>query len=170
MDFESELLRRLENCKKLVICGIGNIMKGDDYVGPFIVDLLSEKLKNLTHNKVALFNCEEIPESFVDKIIQEKPTHILFIDAALFDCKPGTFKVFNITNIASRLVSTHNVPLTLLIEYISKRLEYTPEVFIIGIQPYKIELSEGMSNIIKETAYDIVDALLKVLKRVKLIN
>jgi len=170
VDFESELLKRLKNCKKLVICGVGNIMKGDDYVGPFIVDLLSERLKNLTHDKVALFNCEEIPESFVEKIIQEKPTHILFIDAALFDCKPGTFKVFNITDIVNRLVSTHNVPLTLLIEYISRRLEYTPEVFIIGIQPYRIELSETMSTPIKKTAYDIVDILLKILKRVKLIN
>ncbi|MHA1471166.1 MAG: hypothetical protein ACTSSP_11485, partial [Candidatus Asgardarchaeia archaeon] len=80
------------------------------------------------------------------------------------------YNIPNITDIVNRLVSTHNVPLTLLIEYISRRLEYTPEVFIIGIQPYRIELSETMSTPIKKTAYDIVDILLKILKRVKLIN
>jgi len=60
-----EIERELENwfadAKKVVVAGIGNPIRSDDYAGLKIV----EKLKGKLPETVCLLECETVPESYL---------------------------------------------------------------------------------------------------------
>ena len=43
MSFESQLSNFLSDCEKLIVLGVGNELKSDDGVGPFIINKLKEE-------------------------------------------------------------------------------------------------------------------------------
>ena len=79
-DLKTDLEEWLKNSKKVVIAGIGNPIRSDDLVGVKIV----QELKNKVSKEVELFECETVPESFIEPITKLNPTHVLLIDAAFF--------------------------------------------------------------------------------------
>ena len=46
MSFESQLNAFLEDCKKLIVLGVGNELKCDDGVGPYIIKKLNQILEH----------------------------------------------------------------------------------------------------------------------------
>ena len=75
----------MSSAKKIVIAGIGNPIRSDDYVGLKIVQDLQGKVSE----KVCLLECETVPESYLLDIEKFNPTHVLLIDAAFLGLKPG---------------------------------------------------------------------------------
>ena len=71
------LRRWLEGAGKVVVVGVGNELRRDDFVGMKIV----KALKDFVPERVMLVESETVPESFMDTIIKFNPTHILIIDA-----------------------------------------------------------------------------------------
>ena len=69
----------LSDASIIVVAGIGNAIRCDDYVGVRVVEGLEGKTSLAVH----LIECETVPESFVDEIVSIHPTHVLLIDAAL---------------------------------------------------------------------------------------
>lgn len=43
MSFESQLSNFLTDCEKLIVLGVGNELKSDDGVGPFVINKLKEE-------------------------------------------------------------------------------------------------------------------------------
>jgi Ni,Fe-hydrogenase maturation factor len=86
---ENRLRNWLSNSRRVVIAGIGNPLRKDDFVGVKIV----RNLRNKVSEAVYLIECETVPESFIKPIENFKPTHILIIDAALLNLKPGSPKL-----------------------------------------------------------------------------
>ena len=43
MSFESQLENFLNDCEKLIVLGVGNELKSDDGVGPFIISKLKQE-------------------------------------------------------------------------------------------------------------------------------
>ena len=72
MLLEKELKKFLENYENLVIMGIGNELKTDDGLGPYIINYLTPKLKN--KNNVTLINAGSAPENFTGKIKTLNPS------------------------------------------------------------------------------------------------
>jgi len=60
------------------VLGIGNPLRGDDAVGLRIIQNLMGKVPD----DVLLLECEMVPENYLSKIEQFKPTHVLMVDAA----------------------------------------------------------------------------------------
>jgi hydrogenase 3 maturation protease len=90
-DLEKELKKWLKNVGRIVIAGIGNPIRMDDYVGVKI----AQDLRGKVSDRVMLLECETVPESYVQQILDFDPTHLLLIDAAFLGLTPGEAKLVN---------------------------------------------------------------------------
>ena len=143
--------------RRVVIVGVGNPIRGDDAVGPRIIELMKSK----PIDGVLLLNTESVPEAFTGKVEKFKPTHVLLVDAANFRGMAGETKLINGEQIGGQAVSTHSLPLNIFISYIEKSLDLS--VLLLGIQPVSIGLGEPLSDPVKATAVSVADTLYQIL-------
>jgi len=150
-------LTKLENRLqgKVSIVGIGNRLRGDDGVGPEIIKRVENPLPSLL-----LFDVGEVPENYLGKIVKQKPDAIVFIDAVDFDAPPGTIKVIETDDIRNESLSTHNVSLNLVAEYLQR--ETSADIFLLGIQPETTEFGREISRPVREGLEKIVKMLERV--------
>lgn len=152
-----ELAVELSDAKRIVVLGVGSELRRDDGAGLEIV----KRLKDNVPASVKLIECGTVPESFVDPVSKWKPTHILIIDSAEMGKPPGTSELIKAEKISGISLSTHHMPLSILIKY----LESTTgaKVVLLGIQPQDITFGEGLTAIIQKTVKEIVKILKEVL-------
>lgn len=143
--------------KRVVLVGVGNPIRGDDAVGPRIIELLESK--PLPH--VLLLNTESVPEAFTGKVEQFNPTHVLMLDAANFRGAPGETKLITGEQIGGQAISTHSLPLNIFISYVERSLGI--KVILLGIQPLSIGLGEPISEPVEATANSVADTLYQIL-------
>jgi hydrogenase 3 maturation protease len=147
-----------EEEKRVVLIGVGNPMRSDDGVGVKIIELLEEK----GLPDVLLLNTETVPEAFVGKVSEFKPTHILILDAANFHGKPGEVRFITSEQIGGQAISTHSLPLNIFISYVKS--DVGVEAMLLGIQPKRIEFFTEMTEEVKRTAEEVADTLYAILK------
>ena len=116
----------------MIILGIGNELKYDDGVGPFIISELNKL--NLNEN-VLLINAQTVPENFTGKIRKENPSHIILIDACLMGLNPGDYKIVNEDDFANIGISTHSMSLSYFVKFLNQ-----DNILFIGIEPELLEL------------------------------
>ena len=122
----------LKDYEKLIIMGVGNELRYDDGVGPFIISNLN---KYDLPDDVLLINAQTVPENFTGKLRIEKPSHIIIIDACLMGLTPGEFKIVNEDEFANIGISTHSMSLSYFIKFLNN-----DNVLFIGIEPESLEL------------------------------
>lgn len=130
----------------LVMC-IGNPHGGDDAVGPYI----AKKLKQLN---IDVVDCRTTPENYTNVIKQLNPKKLIIIDAAEMGLKPGEIRIVPKKKIGVMTISTHGLPISVLMEYLEK---YVKEVILIAIQSQK--MSGHMTTKIKEKANLLINIL-----------
>lgn len=155
---EKNLKKWFSGAERVVIAGIGNPIRMDDYVGVKIV----QDLRGKVSDRVMLIECETVPESYIQQIIDFKPTHVLLIDAAMLGLKPGETKLVSPSELATfPPYSTHMLPLRLFCGYIMKEVQ--ANLGLLLVQPASVDFGEGLSLAVRNTACDIEDALGRVL-------
>jgi hydrogenase 3 maturation protease len=156
--FAKELQKWLDKPKRVVVAGIGNPIKSDDSVGVKII----QKLQGKTFQKTNLFECETVPESFIDEIIELKPTHVLLVDAAKMGLKPGKVKLLNTENITNfPSASTHMLPLPVFCELVAKLTG--AKIALLLIEPKNTEMGEDLTSEVQDSAEEVVQVLLEFL-------
>lgn len=159
-NLQTDLERWLNKSKKIVIAGIGNPIRNDDFVGVKIV----QELKNKVPNEVQLYECETIPESFLEPIIELNPTHILLIDAALLGLKPGTTRLINPEQVINfSPITSHTLPLRVFCEFIKKTTE--SKIALLLIEPKNTGFGEKITLEVQAAAEEIIKLLAKLLKK-----
>jgi len=155
---EVELHNWLKDAQKVVVAGVGCSIRKDDFIGVEIV----RNLQNKVSQSVYLIECETVPESFIEPIIKFKPTHILIIDAALLNLKPGGSKLINPDQLAKRpATSTHALPLQIFCEYLTKTT--SANIALLVIQPKETGFGEGLTMELQKTTKELTDLLSKTL-------
>jgi hydrogenase 3 maturation protease len=140
------------------VAGIGNPIRTDDFVGVKIVQDLEGKVSE----KIHLLECETVPESYLEPIIEFNPTHVLLIDAAFLGLKPGAARLIDPERIADfPAVTTHMLPLRIFCEYIIKMAG--AKIALLLIEPKNAEFGEGLTPEVQGVAEKIVTILLKLL-------
>ncbi|WP_010479808.1 hydrogenase 3 maturation endopeptidase HyCI [Thermococcus zilligii] len=147
-----------EGKKRIVICGIGNEVRGDDAFGVLVAEKLKELLKGL---KVLVLNCGEVPESYMGKIISFKPDLVVFVDAVDFGGEHGELIIADPEGTVGEAVSTHSLPLRLLVKYLKAQTK--ADFVLIGCQPASTGLFEEPSELIKERAEEVAEELARIL-------
>jgi hydrogenase 3 maturation protease len=158
-DVKKELKKWLLGAEKVVIAGIGNPIRMDDFVG---VKIVQELRRNGVSDKVYLIECETVPESFIQEIVDFNPTHILLIDAAILGLKPGKSRLIKPEQLTDfPAFSTHMLPLRIFCEYLGKTTK--AKIALLLIEPQKTDFGEGLTSEINATAKKIVDFLIELL-------
>ena len=122
----------LDGFEKLIIVGIGNELKYDDGVGPYIISRLSKL--NLNGN-ILLINAQTVPENFTGKIRKENPSHIILVDACLMGLSPGDYKIVDKDDFANIGISTHSMSLSYFVKFLNH-----DNILFIGIEPKSLDL------------------------------
>ncbi len=143
----NKLLERKE--KKLLFVGIGNLLKMDDGVGVYI----SSKIINTGH--ISAVNVETSIENYIGKINSLNPDLLVLIDCLEMNASPGTCKLLDICEIEDLTFNTHNISVRRLSEF------FDMPVFILGIQPEKIDFGENISYLVKNVADQIIKQINK---------
>lgn len=146
-----EQLNKLHG-SKTVIVGIGNILKGDDGVGPMVC-------QQLRHAKVCaeLIDAGTVPENYIQPIIKKAPQNLIIIDAIDFGASPGTISVFKPEQLNSSALSTHALSPRLFIDVICQ--EISVDIYIVGIQPEQTQLGQPLSAQVSKAVQSLVNSL-----------
>jgi hydrogenase 3 maturation protease len=148
----------LSGSGKIVIAGIGNPIRTDDFVGVKIIRDLQDKVSE----NVVLIECETVPESYLQDIIDLKPSHVLIIDAAILELSPGETRFINPEQVTDfPAITTHVLPLRIFCEYISTTVG--SKVGLLLIQPGNVEFGEGLKPEVEAAAEKIASLLLEQL-------
>jgi len=157
-DIEADLKNWLSNAQRVVVAGIGNPLRKDDFVGVEIV----RNLQNRVSQYVNLIECETVPESFIEPITEFKPTHILIIDAAMLNLKPGCSELIESGQMVNQPpVSTHALPLRIFCEYLAKTTG--AKIVLLVIQPRDAGFGEGLTTELRKTALELTNLLSRIL-------
>ena len=133
--------------KKIVLAGIGNPIRMDDYLGLKIIEQLKGKLRDT----VLLLEAETVPESYLLDIEEFKPTHVLLIDAASLGLQPGEAILVNAEEIGDySAITTHLLPLNIFCEYVKQATG--AKIALLLVEPKSMEFGEGLTVEIQAAA------------------
>jgi len=155
---QDELKKWFANAKRVVVAGVGNPIRRDDFVGVKIVQNLHGKVSKA----VCLIECETVPESFMQEIVDFKPSHILLIDAAVLGLKPGEVRLVFPEQVAGfPAVTTHVLPLRIFCEYIAKMSG--AKIALLVVEPKDTSFGEDLTAKVQAVAEKITKILLEFL-------
>jgi len=133
----------------LVMC-IGNRDGGDDAIGPYIADKLTQEKGDLV-----VLDCGIVPENFTSVVKKNNPKNLIIIDAVEMGLSSGEIRIVPKEKIGVMHISTHGIPISVLINYLES---YVESIIFIGIQP------ENMSGRISEDVKKSGEELVKIIK------
>jgi len=133
---------------KNIIVTVGNSLRADDGVGPYIGSKLESRAN------LIVFNTEFNPENVIADIVKHNPAQIIFLDAANFNRKPGEVKIINLEAIPEVTISTHTIPLSVVAKILKQDTKAV--INFIGIQVKNVQLGGSLSKEVKAAADKIV--------------
>lgn len=137
---------------KLVIVGVGNRLRGDDGVGPALVDALQGKTSTVC------IDAGTAPENYIGVIAKEGPETVLVVDAAYLGLAPGSYEVLGKEALLSHGISTHNLSPDLFMGFLES--ETRAAVYLLAVQPGCVAFGDTLSLPVKKTLDKIRDAIL----------
>lgn len=155
MSFESQLESFLSNSEKLIVLGVGNDLKCDDGVGPFIIKRLKEE--DIEDENLIFINAETVPENFTGKLRKENPTHIIIVDACLMNGNPGDMQIVDKDDFSNIGISTHSMSLSYFVKYLEKDNDF--KIIFVGIEPESLDYGENLTENVEKTAFEFINIL-----------
>jgi hydrogenase 3 maturation protease len=156
--FEKNLKNWLIGAKNVVLAGIGNPIRTDDFIGLKIVQNLQGKLPK----NILLIEAETVPESYLLDIEEFKPTHVLLIDASFLGLHPGKACLVDAEKIADySAITTHLLPMRIFCEYVKQATG--AKIAILLVEPKSIEFGEGLSKEVQEASERLTKILVELL-------
>ena len=155
-NFEEALMDFISDAKRIAILGIGNDLRTDDGLGPFIVNSLC-----LDDPDVLIENVGSVPEGFARRLAEFGAECVIMIDAADMQKPPGHIELVTKDRIGGINISTHSMPLSFLMMYLEQ--ETGGKTILLGVQPKSIQFGEGLNPEIKEVAEKIIASLERLL-------
>lgn len=125
---------------------IGNRDGGDDAVGPFVADKLKDDF--------TVLNCGTVPENYTSLVKRHKPKNLIIIDAVEMGLKPGEIRIVPKEKIGVMHISTHGIPISVLMGYLER---YVENIIFIGIQP-KV-MSGKLTDLVKKSGQKLVEII-----------
>lgn len=152
----ASLADRLRNTHpdQMVFVGVGNRGRGDDAIGPLLLDGLSGYAPHLIDAGVT-------PEEYTGVIKRMKPEIIIFFDGVDFGADPGMMNLVEIDELSGFHTNTHKLSLDILMDYLKQ--ETGADVFLIGLQYARLSYTSGLSEGMDTSIQECVDIIRSVL-------
>ena len=129
----------------LIMC-IGNREGGDDAIGPYVAD----KLKN----NFTVLDCGTTPENYTSVVKKHNPEKLIIIDAVEMGLRSGEIRIVPKEKIGVMTISTHGIPVSVLIEYLE---QYVKDIVLIGIQPKT--MSGELTNVLQKSGDKLAELI-----------
>lgn len=154
-DVSAALARIAARAGAVFVVGVGNEISADDGAGPLVAGMLSEARASME-----VIDAGTMPENFVSRIAAERPSHVIFVDAAAMPGEPGEVAVVRRERMDDAIATTHHIPLRRVVE----RLEGMCgcETLVIGIIPSTVEAGEPVSEPVARAAEAVAGLLLEL--------
>lgn len=133
--------------KKILFVGIGNLLKKDDGVGVYISSVI------INRRNIEALTVEVSLENYIGKINRIDPDILVLIDCVEMGSVPGTSKLMSVSQLDDLTFNTHNISLKRISEF------FKMPVYLLGIQPEKIDFGENMSYLVMEEAEKIINII-----------
>lgn len=143
-----ELLKP-ESSGTLLVITVGNLLRSDDGVGPYIAAQAKRP-----KNGIIILDAGERPEDIVWKAIEVGPGRVVIIDAADFAGEPGEVRAIPEEFMPENPISTHRFPLRVISRLVTE--DTGARIDFICIQPESVGLGEGLSDTVRSSAEEIV--------------
>lgn len=149
-----------------MILGLGNPLRGDDGVGPQVIEALNQC--GLPEGVTAL----DGGTGGLDLLhVLEGWEQAIIIDAADVRCEPGQFVRFTLDEArfvgSEDTMSLHNAGLAEALALADAVGQPLPDLVIFGVQPERIGWGEGLSGVVKATLPALVDAVIAEITRLR---
>jgi len=129
--------------------GVGNDIRGDDAVGELVA-------REFDNDEWKTVDCGSVPENHIIMVEEKEYDTVVIVDAANMELEPGEIRIVSRESLNVFTMSTHALPLSLVIDYLEERVK---EVYLIGIQPKDMRLKEGMTTELHEAKDKILNLL-----------
>lgn len=156
MSFESQLRNFLDGFEKLIVLGVGNELKCDDGVGPYIIKKLKEDMVE-DKDRLLFIDAQTVPENFTGKIRKETPTHLIIVDACLMGGEAGDMKVVDENDFASIGISTHSMSLSFFVKYLQQDCDF--KIIFVGIEPESMDYADNPTVKVEDAANEFINIL-----------
>lgn len=144
-----------------VILGVGSRMRGDDAVGPHVIDLLKQRMDDEgcpEGIKISLIDADVMPENFTKPVRESGAKKCILIDAVDIKLDPGRIRKIPKERIDATIPCSHSLPLSYLMNYIGEKID---EVELIGIQIGTTGLYQPMTEKVLEGAEELAEIIWK---------
>ncbi len=155
LSFDLDLNKFLNDYEKLIVLGVGNELKSDDGIGPFVIKKLTNE--NIKKDNILFINAETVPENFTGKIRKEQPSHVIIVDACLMGSQPGDIKIVDKNDFVNIGISTHSMSLSYFVKYLERDNDFN--VIFVGIEPETMDWGEKPTEKVEKAAYHFIDLL-----------
>lgn len=138
------------------LVGVGNPLRRDDGVGPWIVGAVRESVAG---TRLSVVDAQSVPENFVHVVARADCRNVVFVDAVAAEGEPGTVFFGPLADFPeAESFSTHKLALA----FCGKFLESAgKKVFLLGVVPADLEFGEGMSPEVERAAATLRDLILR---------
>lgn len=133
--------------RNILFVGIGNVLKKDDGAGVYI----SQRI--IKTDRISALTVETGIENYIGKINSLNPDILVLVDCVDLKSSPGTYKLLTLNQIQDLTFNTHNISLKRLTDF------FKMEVYILGIQPEKIDFGENISYLVRIISDEIINLI-----------
>ncbi len=127
--------------KPVLVFGYGNLSRGDDALGPLVLEYIEEHAKHVLPSVDILCDFQLQIEHALDL---ENRELVLFVDASVA-CE-SAFDFAELTPVRDKSYTTHAMsPAAVLAVYQDIKKQVPPPCFLLSIKGEKFELGEGLS-------------------------
>ncbi|MGZ8189803.1 MAG: hydrogenase maturation protease [Methylococcaceae bacterium] len=127
--------------KPVLVFGYGNLSRGDDALGPLLLEYIERSAKHLLHSVDILSDFQLQIEHALDL---ENRELVLFVDASV--ACTYAFDFVELEPARDKSYTTHAMsPTSVLAVYQSIKKQAPPPCFLLSIKGEKFELGEGLS-------------------------
>ena len=139
---------------RVLVLGVGNTMKGDDGVGPYVAAWLAERGGH--RETIQAIDCGTTPENYTSLVRRLSPGLLVIVDAAEMGLEAGACRIIPQERAGALGLSTHSMPLSLFVTYVS---DLAARIVIVGIQPRSMGFGGALSPEVEETGQSLVSML-----------
>ena len=133
--------------------------KSDDRLGVVLARALAKKLPS--ESAIRIVSGGEAPENFTGAIRAFSPSHVILLDAVDHGLAPGTAFLADEHAIAVGDMTSHHLPLKLLMRFLGASIPC--RVILVGIQPQNLRPGNRLSAAVQKTLTALAEFLAGVL-------
>jgi hydrogenase 3 maturation protease len=142
------------------VLGIGMDWKSDDRLGCALAQALARELP--PGPDIRVVSGGEAPENFTGAVRAFGPSHVVLLDAVDHGLEPGTAFLADENSIAVGDMTSHHLPLKLLMRFLGTSIPC--RVILVGVQPQNLRPGNRLSLPVRRTLPPLAGFLAQILR------